>query len=383
MRRVVTILTASVLSLGSLAIGVFTADLPFWQRAFQLPLPPDGAYLPAVVIGNAGPAPLPAADPAAAVFDPGSLEGLVTRARDSGSRALLVMYHDHLVLERYFAADDARSLLPAGLIARPIAAMAAGRALADGQLESLKAPVSGTLGEWDGEPRGKITLRQLLEDTSGLETGGDIEQLYHLSPWSDLARLPEFATCRAVRLLLGNDFESTALGFSLEHEVGLVYNVSPVNTQLIAVMIERATHMPYERYVDEKLWRPLGAGLAQLQLDRRSGMPAAHCCWRATARDVLRVANLLVTDGVVDGRAVLPPGWVREMARPSRVNAETGMQLSRGALAGLEVLSAADDSGSSFWAVPGRGLAIVSIAGPGGRPLPELPNLVLAALRPD
>ena len=28
------------------------------------------------------------------------------------------------------------------------------------------------------------------------------------------------------------------------------------------------------------------------------GMPAAHCCWRATARDMLRVLNLLGTDGV-------------------------------------------------------------------------------------
>jgi CubicO group peptidase (beta-lactamase class C family) len=258
-----------------------------------------------------------------------------------------------------------------------------GCALADGRLASLQAPVSGSLGEWDGEPRGKITLRQLLDETSGLDTGGDIRQLFHRSPWSDIAGLPQFATSRGVRLLLGNDFESTALGFPLEHEAGAFYNVSPANAQLAAVVIERATHTPYERYVDERLWRPLGAGTAELQLDRRSGMPAAHCCWRAAARDVLRVANLLVTDGVVAGHAVLPPGWVREMASPSRVNPETGLQLARGTIAGLEVLSAGDDSGSAFWALPQRELAIVHIAGAGGGPAPELPALVLAALRAD
>jgi CubicO group peptidase (beta-lactamase class C family) len=169
----------------------------------------------------------------------------------------------------------------------------------------------------------------------------------------------------------------------LKHEVGAFHNVSPANVQLAAVMIERTTGMPYERYIDEKLWRPIGAGPAQLQMDRRSGMPAAHCCWRAAARDILRVANLLVTDGVAEGRQVLPSGWVAEMARASRVNAAAGMQLVRSTAAGLEVLSAADDSGSALWAVPGRALAIVNIAGPGGGPIDDLPAQLVAAMRAD
>ncbi len=46
MRRVLTILTAIVLLIVSMGIGVFTADLPFWQRALQLPLPVGEVYLP-------------------------------------------------------------------------------------------------------------------------------------------------------------------------------------------------------------------------------------------------------------------------------------------------------------------------------------------------
>jgi CubicO group peptidase (beta-lactamase class C family) len=381
MRRVLTFLTAAVLLLGSLGIGLFTADLPFWQRACQLPLPPDGTYPPVAIIGNADPAPQEppaAADPA---FDAPAIESVAAHARNSGSRALLVMIRGRLAVERYFGADDTATLVPAGLIARPIAAMAVGRVLADGRTHSLDDPVAATLGEWDDEPRGKITLRQLLEDTSGLETGGDTTRLLQRSPWGDLAHLPEFATSKAVRMLLGNDFESTALGFSLRHEPGGFYNVSPANTQIAAVIIERATGTPYERYVDEKLWRPLGAGRAELPLDRRSGMPAAHCCWRAATRDVLRVANLLLTDGVAGGHAVLPPGWAKEMSRASRVNPETAMQLERSTIAGREVLGARDDSGSAFWVVPELGIAIVNIAGPGGAPVEDLPALLLAALR--
>ena len=101
----------------------------------------------------------------------------VTRARNAGSRALLVMHRGRLQLERYFGADEADTLLPAGLVARPLAAMALGVALAEGRIGSLDVPVARYLHEWDGEARGPITLRQLLEDTSGLETGGDIARL--------------------------------------------------------------------------------------------------------------------------------------------------------------------------------------------------------------
>jgi CubicO group peptidase (beta-lactamase class C family) len=380
MRRVLTFILVAALVVASLGIGAFTADLPFWQRAFQLPLAPDEGYLPVATIGLAEPAPLEPVAAEASGFDAAAVESAASRARNAGSRALLVMHRGRLEIERYFAADDARSLVPAGLIAKPLAAMAVGQAIADGRIRSLDAPVAEYLAEWKGEPRGRITVRQLLDETSGLETGGDIAGILRRSPWDDLARLPAFATSKGARMLLGNDFESSALGFALDHETGAFHNVSPANTQLAALIVERATGVPYEKFLDQ-LWRRAGAGTAQLQLDRRSGMPAAHCCWRASARDVLRIASLLAAQGEFQDRAVVPASWIEEMARPARVNPETALQLARTSLDGLEVLGASDDSGSSFWVIRERGLTIVNIAGSGGGSLPELPALLLAALK--
>ena len=378
MKRVLTFLMTFLLVVGSLAVGVFTADLPFWQRAFELPLAPDGAYLPSATIGRDVPVALAAVPPAESAFDATAVETVATRVRNAGSRALLVMRHGRLEIERYFAADDERTLLPAGFIARPVAAMAVGRAIAAGHIPSLDTPIGEILAEWTDSPRGRITVRQLLEETSGLETGGDFAGLAQRSPWSDLHRLPAFATSKGVRMMLGNDFPSTALGFSLRHEPGGFYNRSPANTQLAAVLVERASGEPYEKYVDA-LWQGAGAGHAELQLDRRAGMPAAHCCFRAAARDVLRIANLLVQENP----AVLPAGWAAQMSRRSRVNADTGLELSREVHDGLDVLSSSDDTGSSFWVVPQLGLTIVNVAGPGGGVMPELPDLLLAAMRPE
>ena len=382
MRRVLTILTAIVLLLVSLGIGVFTADLPFWRRALQLPLPAGGVYLPTAVIGEpAAGVVLPAvAQASAAEFDALVVDEAANRARGAGSRALLVQHRGQLVIERYFITDDADTLLPATVIARPMAAMAAGVTLADRRIDSLDSPVSGLLAEWRDEPRGRITLRQLLEETSGLEAGGADRDLLHRSPWQDLATLPHFATARGVRMLLGNDYQSSALGFRLDHEPGGFYNVSPANVQLAAVMIERATAQPYETFVDTRLWRGVGGGRAELQLDRRAGMPAAHCCWLATARDMLRIASLLATDGKAGDRQVLPPGWVQQMSAPSRVSAGTGLQLRRLRIEGEEAVAAADDQGSAFWVIASRQLVVLNIATHGEQPLDELPALLVRAL---
>jgi CubicO group peptidase (beta-lactamase class C family) len=379
MRRVLTILTAIALCLVSLGVGVFTADLPFWQRALRLPLPPGGAYLPVASIGSAAQQVKVGLSPDSGMDAP-AMERAIDEARAAGGRALLVMHQDKLVVERYFLADDAGSLLPAALVARVSTAMAVGIALAEKRIASLDAPVARYLPEWHDEPRGRITMRQLLEETSGLETGGDIRGLLYRSPWDDLAELPSFATSRGVRMLLGNDFESSALGFRLDHEPGGFRNVSPANIQLAALILERATGVPFERYVDERLWQSVGAGHAELQLDRRAGMPAAHCCWRATARDMMLVLGLLGTEGKHGGRAVLPDGWVREMARASRVSSGTGMQVARLTFGDDEALGVSDDDGSAFWVIPRRRLAVLNVAGAGGHSPTQLPVLLMRGI---
>lgn len=378
MRRLLTFLTAFTLVLASLAIGVFTADLPFWGRAFDWP-PRPGIYLPAAEIGVAGreAGEQPVLD---AAVDSRVVEEAVKLARNAGSRALLVMHRGRIQVERYFGVDDGSTPMPAGLFARPLAAMAAGVALGEGRVDSLDTPVERYLREWEGQARGRITLRQLLEDTSGLESGGeDARALLDESAWKDPARLLRFATSRGVRLILGNDLESTALGFRLDHEPGGFHNVSPVNAQLIAVIVERATGIPYEQFLDERVWRPAGAGIARLQLDRRAGMPAAHCCWLAAPRDMLRIASLLANDGTVGDVRVLPEGWAATMSAPSRVDPRVGMQLTRIEFGGAQFLRAADADGSALWVAPQQDLVILDIAGEGGLSTPEVPKLLIRA----
>lgn len=369
MRRLLTFFTIAVLVLMSLGIGLFTADLPFWRRAIDLPLAVTETFVPTVRIGDLPSDDFATPDSIRDSIDSGALAEAAERARAAGADALLVMHRGELQLERYFTGAARPSpfvLRPADFLARPLAAVAIGLAQADGRIESLDTPVSHWLTEWAGDARGAITLRQLLNETSGLETGVDAADLLGFHPFADLSRLPRFATSRGVRLLLGNDFESTALGFELEHEPGGFFNVSPVNAQLAAIIVERATGRDYEEFLAERLHRVAPFVAMEAQMDRRSGMPAAHCCLRATAHDALRFAEFLRTDGEYAGRSrglrLWPAGWVAEMLRGSRANPQFGLQLQR--LEGMtpEVWHFGSEKGGGAWIVPADELSIVVIA---------------------
>lgn len=56
-------------------------------------------------------------------------------------------------------------------------------------------------------------------------------------------------------------------------------------------------------------------------------MPRTFCCLLASAPAWMHVGVLMLNDGRVDGRQVLPAGWVAEMTRPSAANPNYGLQV--------------------------------------------------------
>jgi len=68
------------------------------------------------------------------------------------------------------------------------------------------------------------------------------------------------------------------------------------------------------------------------------------------------------------------------MARASRVNADSGLQLKRVNIGGELALSGSDDDGGVFWVFPDQRLTILNVANPGGDSPAELATLLLPIL---
>ena len=331
MRRVLTFLTAIVLLLVSLGVGVFTADLPFWRRALQLPLP-AGRRLP--TRGRHRRTPAAAAEAAAVrrsrVSTRSVVEESVSRARDAGSRALLVMYRGALAVERYFVdRRRAHACCRPALVARPARGHGRGHRARRRQHRLARRTgraLPARVGRRGARPHHRCG--SCSRKPAGWKPAATSAACCIARRGANLARLPAFATSQGrahvVRQRLRIE-RARLPAASTSRAASTTCRRPTRSSPRSSSSAPPAT--PYENFVDRALWRAVGAGRAELQLDRRAGMPAAHCCWRATARDMLRILSLLGTDGVHDGRAVLPAGWVREMARASRVSAGTGMQV--------------------------------------------------------
>ncbi|MCU0758775.1 MAG: beta-lactamase family protein [Steroidobacteraceae bacterium] len=409
LRRVMLVVVVVLLVLCSALAGVVAADWPYLRRVIAVAGMadagewPDSFYTPVVRIdGGGGAPPFPRGGDS---IDPAALEAAARWAGEHGTVALLVLHRGRLVLERYWDGQAPDAPFSGRAMSRSLLGLAYGAAIERGLL-ALDDPAGKWLEEWRADPRGAITVRQLMQNVSGLEEAplasplppagaGALQRLVAIArTWAD----------RNARLSLGNDFAGAALRFPLVHAPGTRFAHSNVNSQLLGLILERVTGMSYERWFAEVVWEPLGAGVGEFYMDRESGMPATYCCFRAVPRDWLRLGALLAGDGALDGRQVLPRGWVQRLASDtSNVNPRYGLQVWSGRAArGLREYQPgsgfgvrhgedflADDAiwmegggGRSIWAFPSEALVIVRLGrGAPGWDGSVLPNTLLRGLR--
>jgi CubicO group peptidase (beta-lactamase class C family) len=177
--------------------------------------------------------------------------------------------------------------------------------LASGELDEA-ALVVDLLPELAGSSFDGATVRHLLDMRAGIRFEEDYDD-----PASDL---------RAWEAQLGWGPEPPAwpnaiaflrrVGKSAAH--GGTFEYRSVLTDVLGMVVERAAGMPFAEALAERIWAPMGAEHdAHVTVDR-DGVAVTDGGISATLRDVARFAMLLLDDGVVDGRRVLPEGWVQD-----------------------------------------------------------------------
>ncbi len=250
-------------------------------------------------------------------FDPAALQAAEAYATQTNSVALLVYHRGVLRHEKYWPGFDRDTITDPFSAHKTVMGLLVGAAIADGFIESIDQPASTWLTEWASDPRRDITLRHLLQMSSGLDT-------------------PPFGTWTGFRITLGSELEKTVLGLSLAKPPGTDFQYSNASSQLVGIVLERATGKRYAQYLSERFWQRLGAPTAQVWLDREGGMARTFCCLYTTARSWLRVGRLILDGGRVDGQQLVPESWIRAMTTPAPTNPNYGLQIWLGSPPGKE-----------------------------------------------
>jgi CubicO group peptidase (beta-lactamase class C family) len=260
------------------------------------------------VPGVARPRPLPVA--ARPTLPPDVLAKAGAYALANRSKALLIWRNGRLEQAVYAPGSDARSLINAKSMAKPLSAAAVGRAIALGAIRSLDEPAADFITEWRATPKATITVRQLLDMTSGLAEQGPVKD-------------PASVFTRAY--LHPRHGEVMIEAYPLTAPPGTRYQYSNTSADLIAVVIERATRRRYGAFLSEEVLKPLGAAGGEVWVDRPGGLAHSGCCILLPAETWLRLGLLLMNDGVWEGRRLLPQGYVTAMKTPTASNPRYGL----------------------------------------------------------
>jgi CubicO group peptidase (beta-lactamase class C family) len=333
--------------------------------------------------------PLPHADQSSISGD--ALRRAETYAAANNSKVLLIWRDGALEAATYFDGAAASTPLVSRSMAKPLAAIAVGRAIKLGKIRSLDQPVADFIPEWRGTPKSRVKVRHLLDMTAGFLGQGFSPDPANI--WSRAYLHP-----RHDKILIEQ--------YPLTDEPGTVYNYANATADMVALLIERATGERYGAFLSRQVLTPLGAAGGEIWVDRPAGLAHSGCCILLPAETWLRLGLLLLDDGVWGGKRLLPQGYVTTMRTPTAANPHYGLGVWAGPYAPRrgfgkpgQALGAvlhgepylADDlflfdgnADQVLYIVPSQRLAILRMGGPPPK-APEwdnavLPNLILRDL---
>ncbi|MCE2714881.1 MAG: beta-lactamase family protein [Acidibacter sp.] len=246
-----------------------------------------------------------------ASIDPPALQRAREYAAANRSSAFLVWRDGVLEESSYFGDTKAESLLTSRSLAKPMTAIAVGRAMALGKIRSLDQPVADFIPEWRTDERRRLILvRHLLDMRSGFlpqsmsPDPAHILNRAYLHPRHDDIIIREYPVVDAP---------------------GSRYEYNNASSEMVAVLIERATGRRYAEFISSEILQPIGAPGGNVWVNRPGGVAHSGCCLMLPAEAWLRLGILLAADGVWESRRLLPAGYVTEMRRPTRENPYYGL----------------------------------------------------------
>ena len=177
-----------------------------------------------------------------------------------------------------------------------------GIAIQEGAIQSLDQKVVDFIPELKGTYAQEVKVGDLSSMASGQKW---IEEYYN-----------PFSVTSASYFV--NDLDALILDQPIIEKPGQSFQYKSGTTQLLGMVVKKATGKTLSAYMTEKLWQPIGAEhLALWQLDSADkGMEKAFCCLATNARDFARVGKLYKNHGQWNGIQVLDSVFVALSTKP-------------------------------------------------------------------
>jgi CubicO group peptidase (beta-lactamase class C family) len=303
MLRLLKRLALGLLALIALALlGAYVAKPVMTSRLLGLPFggsqgptdPVRGGPVPALVVAAEAERTIPAA----------VLDQAVEAAAKTEAFSLLVWQGGAVQLEKYWPGYDAKSFTSTQSMHKSVLAILVGIAIEQGLIKSVDDPAANYIEEWAGNERRHITIRQMLQQSSGID-------------------FPGFPA--VIDMTIGDRLEQITFEQGVLAPPDTQFDYTNINPQVLGILLERVSGSSYAEYLSKNLWQHLSDDDATVLLDTEATRtPRTFCCLDTTARAWLRLGLLHLDHGRVGERQLVPEQWMKDIVTPSAQNPNYG-----------------------------------------------------------
>jgi CubicO group peptidase (beta-lactamase class C family) len=215
---------------------------------------------------------------------------------------LLVLKDGRIVLEKYGLGRTPAERWTSFSVAKSLTSTLVGAAIQDGKIKSIDDPVTLYIPELKGSAYEGVTVRQMLMMSSGVKWNED-----YTDPNSDVAQAGQRVLEPGVDPMV-----SYLRKLPRAHPPGSTFNYNTGETDLVGVLVAKATGKPMSQYASEKIWKPYGMEQDAVWMVDPGGMERGGCCISMTLRDYGRLGQFILDGGMAGGRQVVPPWWIAQ-----------------------------------------------------------------------
>jgi len=208
--------------------------------------------------------------------------------------AFLIIHNDTLLVEYYHPKRGAETRHTSYSLAKSFTSALLGIAIQEGHIANIDELAAHYLPELDYHPYfGQLTIRHLLNHTSGIQ----------------------YSLALDGTIYYGKNLQKALKRIKFDKPPGTEQQYLNINTQLLGIIIERATKTPIANYLQNRLWQPLGMEHDATWNTDGKGQVKTYCCLNAQARDYARFGRLYLNRGNWQGQQLINEDWIAQSIR--------------------------------------------------------------------
>ena len=217
---------------------------------------------------------------------------------------LLVVQDDAIRHEQYFLGNTPETRTISWSVGKSFVSALVGIAIAEGHIRSVADAVTDYLPELRGSGYDGVPIEHVLQMASGIRFRED-----YGDPTSDINRM-------GLALATGTPLAAFVATLENERPSGTFHHYVSMDTQVLGMILERATGRSPSAYLEEKIWQRIGPESDAHWLLDGSGTEWAFGGLNVTLRDFARFGRLYLRNGDWQGETIVPPDWVRASVTP-------------------------------------------------------------------